>query len=488
MKFIFENLDKNSHKHQIFKSQNILKNKQLITSNQVGNTTSLANPTFQSFTVNSEQQIKPQKIEIKISNDASLIKLKPCFQTYSVSSISSKIINNISQNNSLCQAQNKPFCYNTTTTKTANSPNKSKIQDSSNSKINTKNLFSTINVASKNINNSTKTAELPHSNKTSSSVNFTSKSLLRLNEDSSSEINNNELTRSSTGSTISCYTYNKKDIENNIPIKNKGNNNSSNILNNGKLNYEKSFQNVIKSNGDSNTIKNTKEVRNTAIKLPHFRLITPNIKESCLNKNSTTIGLSLNNLNSNSFIDIEKSLNIKRPLLNSFERRRLGKKPKEYKLRSKRLCKEGNFNCGRWQPEEHQRFIEAIMKYGNEWKLVQKYVGSRSSTQARSHAQKFFFKIKRSNLIQLKIDFSKNSIKSLHEMANKLNTDDYCNAVKALNCVAFEKKNTNCVNLNNSCNNNNNNKRKGQKEINNSHGHINGFSCCDSINGTYNYM
>jgi hypothetical protein len=36
--------------------------------------------------------------------------------------------------------------------------------------------------------------------------------------------------------------------------------------------------------------------------------------------------------------------------------------------------------------------------YGKEWRKVQIHVGSRTSTQARSHAQKFFVKIEKKNL------------------------------------------------------------------------------------------
>ena len=53
------------------------------------------------------------------------------------------------------------------------------------------------------------------------------------------------------------------------------------------------------------------------------------------------------------------------------------------------------YNSGRWLPEEHQKFIEGILKYGNEWKKVQNVIKTRSSTQARSHAQKFFLRLKR---------------------------------------------------------------------------------------------
>jgi SHAQKYF class myb-like DNA-binding protein len=109
------------------------------------------------------------------------------------------------------------------------------------------------------------------------------------------------------------------------------------------------------------------------------------------------------------------------------------------KIKQRRLNKEGIYNCGRWNMDEHQRFIEAIMKYGNEWKLVQKHVGTRSSTQARSHAQKFFVKLKKSQ-IEFGLDVNKNSIKSLHEMAASMNADQYDNAMRALNCAAFEKK------------------------------------------------
>jgi SHAQKYF class myb-like DNA-binding protein len=53
------------------------------------------------------------------------------------------------------------------------------------------------------------------------------------------------------------------------------------------------------------------------------------------------------------------------------------------------------FNVGRWSDNEHKKFLEAILKYGNEWKKVQNFILTRSSTQARSHAQKFFLRLKK---------------------------------------------------------------------------------------------
>ena len=37
----------------------------------------------------------------------------------------------------------------------------------------------------------------------------------------------------------------------------------------------------------------------------------------------------------------------------------------------------------------------AIMQYGKDWKKVQQYVATRSSSQVRSHAQKFFKKLQK---------------------------------------------------------------------------------------------
>eukprot|EP00826_Nyctotherus_ovalis_P058170 TRINITY_DN797_c0_g1_i22.p1 TRINITY_DN797_c0_g1~~TRINITY_DN797_c0_g1_i22.p1 ORF type:complete len:247 (+),score=46.20 TRINITY_DN797_c0_g1_i22:73-813(+) len=48
---------------------------------------------------------------------------------------------------------------------------------------------------------------------------------------------------------------------------------------------------------------------------------------------------------------------------------------------------------GRWTKAEHQKFLEAFKLHGRNWKLVCKHVGTRSATQARSHAQKFFAKM-----------------------------------------------------------------------------------------------
>ena len=57
--------------------------------------------------------------------------------------------------------------------------------------------------------------------------------------------------------------------------------------------------------------------------------------------------------------------------------------------------KGGRFNEGRWSKKEHQVFLESFEKYGKNWKKLQDCVGTRSSTQARSHAQKHMAKLNR---------------------------------------------------------------------------------------------
>lgn len=77
------------------------------------------------------------------------------------------------------------------------------------------------------------------------------------------------------------------------------------------------------------------------------------------------------------------------------------KRLRSLKSNLKDLNKRSSFNIGRWTEDEHMRFIEAMIKYGNDWKSVQKYIKTRSTTQARSHSQKFFIKLKSLNVIKL---------------------------------------------------------------------------------------
>lgn len=68
---------------------------------------------------------------------------------------------------------------------------------------------------------------------------------------------------------------------------------------------------------------------------------------------------------------------------------------------------QGNGGQGRWTDEEHQRFIDAIKKYGKDWVKVQQYIGTRSTAQTRSHAQKYFGKLFKQGKIEDLEEFDK---------------------------------------------------------------------------------
>ena len=83
-----------------------------------------------------------------------------------------------------------------------------------------------------------------------------------------------------------------------------------------------------------------------------------------------------------------------------------------------------SLNSGRWSFKEHIQFIEAIAEYGKNWKKVQKHIGSRSSTQTRSHAQKFLLKLKAIKNPKFVYDYNLNNISSLSDIIDYLKKKD----------------------------------------------------------------
>ena len=117
--------------------------------------------------------------------------------------------------------------------------------------------------------------------------------------------------------------------------------------------------------------------------------------------------------------------------------------------------KEENLN-GRWNQDEHIRFIKGCLLYGNNWKKVKKYVKSRSSAQIRSHAQKYLIKL---NKKYRTYDFGKNKfsdnndnnsfdnefIESIVNNFNFSNVD--MDKVEKMILFIFKNSNGNCVSL-----------------------------------------
>ena len=50
---------------------------------------------------------------------------------------------------------------------------------------------------------------------------------------------------------------------------------------------------------------------------------------------------------------------------------------------------------GRWTNEEHQAFLVSLRSFGKDWYRVEEAIGTRSSAQIRSHAQKFLCKLEK---------------------------------------------------------------------------------------------
>ena len=81
-----------------------------------------------------------------------------------------------------------------------------------------------------------------------------------------------------------------------------------------------------------------------------------------------------------------------------------------------------NLELGRWSYEEHKRFVRSIVKYPNDWVKITKEVKTRSDVQIRSHSQKFFKKLKKCRSDQLGIDFTSDTIQSIKDMIDHVNS------------------------------------------------------------------
>ena len=63
---------------------------------------------------------------------------------------------------------------------------------------------------------------------------------------------------------------------------------------------------------------------------------------------------------------------------------------------------------GRWTMEEHRLFMDGLQIHGKNWKQLESYISTRTSSQIRSHAQKYFNKCEKEQLSPLIISTSIN--------------------------------------------------------------------------------
>ena len=81
-------------------------------------------------------------------------------------------------------------------------------------------------------------------------------------------------------------------------------------------------------------------------------------------------------------------------------------------------------NGGRWSNEEHDKFLNGLALYGIKWKKFRNIINTRTLTQIRAHAQKFYLKMKLCKNENLGIDFTLNSIQNIKDMINQIKSND----------------------------------------------------------------
>ena len=151
-------------------------------------------------------------------------------------------------------------------------------------------------------------------------------------------------------------------------------------------------------------------------------------------------------------------------------------------------------NTGKWALKEHIQFLQALEKYGVNWKIIRKIIRTRTATQIRSHCQKFFIKLKNCKDEELGIDFTLDHIRSMKDILDHIKSvNKNFDVVNVLLYISGKYSSNNdsktmnkiekAVNINNffdhdiKKNNNNNNNNN---EINNKINFENGFDINDN--------
>ena len=135
-------------------------------------------------------------------------------------------------------------------------------------------------------------------------------------------------------------------------------------------------------------------------------------------KNETSSSSALFEKNSNPKKSIVFTVSRKSEFLNKkFKVEFLNKK---FKVTTKSSYKKNEtprfITRGYWAKSDHIKFIEALYLYDCDWKKIQKYIKNRKYGQVRSHAQKFYLKLKTFKDEELGLDFTTPNVKNLNDI------------------------------------------------------------------------
>ena len=110
--------------------------------------------------------------------------------------------------------------------------------------------------------------------------------------------------------------------------------------------------------------------------------------------------------------------------------------------KKEKKCPEVSLSNGRWTKQERIKFVEAIYRFGMDWKKIKEYIATRNIVQLRSHAQKFLYKLKNDEFILKKgLDFKKmNWQQSLKYLKEKLTGQELLNVLYSIETEMEDNK------------------------------------------------
>jgi len=124
----------------------------------------------------------------------------------------------------------------------------------------------------------------------------------------------------------------------------------------------------------------------------------------------------------NKFLSLSERDNLQKPkkkifsIISGNDNSFLKKKKFEVTYTKDKKNKEKYNIYGYWDKSEHKKFIDALYLYNCEWLKIQKYLKNRSYMRIRSHAQKFYLKLKSFKDEKLELDFTPSNVNSLNDI------------------------------------------------------------------------